>query len=343
MQECTVHRRSLLAVVAALAMAAGGLATAQDVSLNYESLSSLEEPIAVEIGDVTLALTGLVDTSLIYDSEDESTDAALLGNSQLTASTQLPNRWRVAVLYFGEYASGEGRVSGTESRYSDNAAISVGGMWGTLLGGDVSGVVREQTRRLRGAGNASLAFDDFLAALEDRGGAYLVRLGPWVLGTVVDENGDFDLGAMFQRPGANRDYRLTMRYTDGGYTAADGSVRYESRATGVGGELIFGSTSFDAAVGREELSANRSRAIRRYLSSGIRTKLGVVGLSLEGHVGRVAGEYERSVALGLQYDVARGLSVNLGLNYASARVTLDGASLLNTSDRSAAFSLRYSY
>lgn len=343
MMGCKAHRRALLAVVTTLGMAAGGSAAAQGVSLNYESLSSLEEPIAVEIGDVTLTLTGLLDTSLTYDSEVESTDAALLANSQITASTQLPNRWRVGVLYFGEYASDAGRRSGTQDRYSENAAVSVGGVWGTLFGGDVSGVVREQTRRQRGAGNASLAFDDVLTSLENRGGAYLGRFGPWVLGTVVDENGSFDLGAMFQRPGGNRDYRLTMRFTDGGYTAADGSVRYESRATGVAGEIIFGSTSFDAGVGQERLSAVGSQAVRRYVSSGVRTKLGVVGLSIEGHVGRVAGEYERSAALGLRYDVARGLSVNLGLNYASARVTLGGAKLLDTSERSAVFSLRYSY
>ena len=343
MTRCKVHRLRILSVFIAAAMATGGAAAAQDVSLNYESLSSLEEPIAVEVGDVTIALTGLLDTSLTYDSEEETTDVALLGNSQVTASTQLSNRWRVGVLYFGEYSSDEGQGSGMEDRYSDNAAVSVGGMWGTLLGGDVLGVVREQTRRRRGAGNASLAFDDILTTLEGRGGAYLGRFGPWVLGTVVDETGNYDIGATFQRPGGDRDYRLTMRFTDGGYTAADGSVRFDSWAAGVAGEVVFGSTTFGAGAGHESLSSAGSEADRRYVSSGIRTKFGVVSLSIEGHLGRIEGEYERSAALGLQYDVARGISANLGLNYARTKVTLDGARLLDRTDRSAVFSLRYSY
>ena len=44
-------------------------ATAQDISLNYERLSSMEEPLATEIGDLTLTLTGLVDAPLTADQE----------------------------------------------------------------------------------------------------------------------------------------------------------------------------------------------------------------------------------------------------------------------------------
>ena len=196
----------ILSVFIAAAMATGGAAAAQDVSLNYESLSSLEEPIAVEVGDVTIALTGLLDTSLTYDSEEESTDvspARQFPDHRLDPAPE-PLAGRGALLR--EYSSDEGQGSGMEDRYSDNAAVSVGGMWGTLLGGDVLGVVREQTRRRRGAGNASLAFDDILTTLEGRGGAYLGRFGPWVLGTVVDETGNYDIGATFQRPGGDRDY-----------------------------------------------------------------------------------------------------------------------------------------
>ena len=47
--------------------------------------------------------------------------------------------------------------AGSDERYADNVALSVGGVWGTVLGGNVSGVVREQTRRRRGAGNGTLA------------------------------------------------------------------------------------------------------------------------------------------------------------------------------------------
>ena len=37
----------------------------------------------------------------------------------------------------------QGYARKTIRSYSDNAAVSVGGTWGTMLGGDISGVVRE--------------------------------------------------------------------------------------------------------------------------------------------------------------------------------------------------------
>ena len=344
MTPCKALRLPVLGVVAVTAMAAAHPATAQNISLNYESLSSLEEPIATEIGDVTFLLTGLVDASLTRDTDDDDAGGAdLIGNFQLSALTQLSNRWRVGLTYFGQYATDDAPGSGTDDTYTDNAALSVGGVWGTVLGGDVSGVVREQTRRLRGAGNASLAFDDVLGVLEDRGGGYVGRFGPWVVSTVADGDGNFDLGATFQRPAGNKDYRLTLRATEGVYTAADGSGRFDTRAGGVVGELTYGSMSFDAGTGYERLSSNGPDADRWYVSSGVRTKTGVVSLSLEGHFGRIEGEDEVSAAFGLQYDVARGLSANLGLNYAKARVMLDGARFVDTRDSMAVLSLRYSF
>ena len=149
------------------------------------------------------------------------------------------------------------------------------------------GLVREQTRRRRGAGSASLAFDGALAGLETRGGAYTGRFGPWVLGAVVDAGGDSDLGATYQRPLETRDYRVALRLTRGEYTAADGSHRFDARAFEALGEIIFASTTFDASIGLERFSSVGPDAERKYASSGVRTKLGVVTVSVEGHVGRI--------------------------------------------------------
>ena len=328
----------------AAGIAAAHPAPAQDISLNYESLSSLEEPLATEVGDVTLVLTGIVDVSLIRNiGDDDDTDAGLVGNFQVGALTQLPNRWRVGLHYFGQYAAGEPSEFDGDDRYSDNAALSVGGTWGTVLAGDISGIVREQTRRLRGAGNASLAFDDAFGELADRGGGYIGRFGPWVAGTVADEDGNFDTGAVCQRPAGDKDYRLTLRITRGVYTAADGSRRFGTRALGIVGEVVYGSTSFDASLGHERFSSNGPGADRWYVSAGVRRKTGMVSLSLEGHFGRIEGQDELSVAVGLQYDLARGLSANIGLNHAEAEFTVGGTGFLDTRDTRGVFSLRYSF
>ena len=75
----------------------------------------------------------------------------------------------------------------------------------------------------------------------------------------------------------------------------------------------------------------------------VRRKTGTLSLSLEGHFGRIEDRDELSVAAGLQYDLARGLSANFGLNHAEARLTLDGARFVDTRETRGALSLRYSF
>ena len=332
-----------LATVVAVGVAAATPAAARDISLNYERLSSLEEPVATEIGDVTLLLNGLLDAAVIHDWEDDdATDTGLVGSIQISALTQLANRWRVGVRYFGQYADDDAPQTGSEEGYTDSVAVSAGSTLGTAFAGNVSGVVREQTRRLRGAGNAALAFDGPLGELDEWGGGYVGRFGPWVLSTVVDENAYFDLGATFQRPLGNKDYRLTLRATRGEYVAAD-TTRFDTSAAALVGEFIYGSSSFDVGVGCERFTSRRPNAERCYVSSGVRTKAGVVSLSLDGHVGRIEGEDEVSAALGAQYDIARGLSANLGLNYAEAPATVDGMRFSDIKTTSAVLSFRYSF
>lgn len=340
----TIRQGTGLAALAAIAlMGTGAPGAAQDLSLNYERLSSMEEPVAAEVGDVTLLLNGLVDGAVIHDRRaDDAAGTGLVGNLQISALTQLANRWRVGVRYFGQYADGGMPHAGSEDGYTDNAALSAGSSWGTALAGNVSGIVRERTRRRRGAGNAFLAFDGPLGALGELGGGYVGRFGPWVVGSAVDEDGDFDLGAVYRRPAGTADYRVAVRATRAEYVAADSS-RFDTVAAALAGELIYGSSSFDVGIGCERFSSARPDADRCYVSSGVRTKTGVVILSLEGHFGRIEGEDEVSAALGARYDISRGLSANLGLNHAEARATVDGVRISDTRETSAVLSFRYSF
>lgn len=335
-------RRALLPAAIVVA-GMGGSAFAEPLSLNYESLSSMEEPLAVEVADVTFILTGLVDAQWSIDTEGSNdTDTGLIGNFQATALTQLENRWLVDLSYFGQHASDPTTLFGTGDGYTDNAALSVGSYWGTVSGGNVSGIVRELTRRLRGAGNGALAFDDFLGAPEDRSGGYTGRFGPWIVGAVVDEDGNLDFGAVFQRPAGTRDWRMALRAAEGSF-GPRGGPRFDTKGLSLVGEVIYGSTTLDAGAGHERLSSKELGIDRQYVSVGVRTKTGAFSLSLEGHVGRIEGKDEASVALGGQYDIARGLSANLGLNHAKARTPLDGIMLLDIEETKAVLSLRYSF
>ena len=343
MSALTTLRHRLPGAILAAGMAMAGAAAAQDVSLNYERLSSMEEPLAVEIGAVTLVLNGLLDSSLTHDAEDsDASGAGFTGNVQFAALAQLSNRWRVGVTWFGQYTASDIFDDDTDENSTDNAALSVGGVWGTALAGNVSGTVREQTRRQRGTGNAALAFDGFLGGLDDAGAGYAGRFGPWMITAAADEDGNFDLGAMSQRPHGTSDYRATLRAYSGEHEAAGGR-KFDTAGAGVVGELIHGSTTLDAGVGFERFTSPGADADRWYASAGVRTKASALSLSLEGHYGRVEDGDEVSAALGVRYDIARGLSANLGVNHSRADATGDAVRVIDTEETKVILSMRYSF
>ena len=344
MTSRNIMRPSALAAAAAAALTLAGAPAAQELPLNYERLSSLEEPLATEIDDLTLLLSGILDSGVtLHVRDDDAGGTGFVGNAQLAALVQLRSRLRVGLTYFGQYEDGDVFDADGDDGYSDNAALSVGSFWGTLMAGNVSGIVREQTRRLRGAGNAALAFDDFLGGLGEWSAGYVGRFGPWVIASAVDEDGNVDLGAMSQRPHGTMDYRLALRANAGEYAAADGSRPFDTAAVGAVAELIYGSTLFDAGIGHERLMREGFDAGRWYVSAGVRRKTGALSLSVEGHFGQIEGSDEVSAALGVQYDVARGLSANLGVNHARSEAAAGGVRPVDTEESRTALSLRYSF
>lgn len=313
---------------------------AQDVSLNYDTLSSLEEPLAFELGDVTVELTGVIDVPVTFDisstPDGDDLDIGFTSNFQVTAETQLSNRWTLGVAYFGQYDE-------NSNDYTDNVAAYVGTSWGTLIGGNVDGLVREQTRRQRGVGNASLAFDSFYGGLDDWGGGYVGRFGPMQISGAVDDGGNFEIGTTFQRPIGLNDYRLSARFADGTFTSQDGTTTFDTRGGELVGELTYGSSIFDLSLGYERLTSAAVDADRWFISAGARTKINSWSLSAEAHYGEVDGQSEKSAAVGVGYDIARGLSLNLGLNYEDADINIGGVNLKSTDEFKGIFSLRYSF
>ena len=332
--------RALLqwAAVAAIALAAGS-AEAQ-VSLNYDNLSSFEEPLAFEIGEATVLVGGLVDVPVRLALDDgifrDDVDVSLTSNLDISVEMQLPNRWNIGVAYFGQYDE-------NTDDYADNVAGFVRTGWGSLIGGNVNGLVREATRRRRGVGNADLAFDDFYGRINRWGGGYSGRFGPTTLTGIIDGDGHFELGAQFQRPIGRRDYRITTRVAKARYLAADGLTDFATIGAGAVGEFVYGSSLFDLGFGYENLQAGGIDLDRWYLSGGAQTKIGVLSLSAAGHYGELDGTPESSASLGVRYDIARGLSTNLGVNARKAQITRDGVSVIDEDEASATASVRYSF
>lgn len=308
------------------------------LNLNYESLSSLEEPIAVHIGDTTLVWSGLVDLPLTFDLEDHSgSESGFRSNMQLSAETQLSNSWTLGAAYSGSYADD------LADTYDDNAALFVGGIWGVLSIGNVNGVVREETRRNRGVGNAILNYDDFLGSLEDEGIAYSGRFGPSRLSFSVDEDDNTELGWMYQRPFGNKDYRFSARFQSAEFTTDDG-VEFDTQGFGIVAELTYGSNVFDIGINHETLKAkNISSVDRWFVSSGVNRKVRRWTISGEILYGEVENQQEQSYALGIAYDVARGISLNLGVNYRNSNIELDRTFIRNEKATEGVLSLRYSF
>ncbi|MEO1488381.1 MAG: hypothetical protein AAFR88_02935 [Pseudomonadota bacterium] len=324
---------------------------AQEVSLNYDRLASLEEPIAIDLGNATLQLQGVLDAPLIAEfdeiADDDSIEAEFIGNFQVSFETQLKNRWTVGAVYFGQYSTDPSRVFLTNflgmDDYNDNVAGFVATSFGTVIGGNVNQQVRELTRRRRGVGNGFLAFDDFYGQLDRWGGAYTGRFGPSTIGVAVDENGDFEVGAVFQRPIGQRDLRFSGRFRQSRFTAGDGITEIESQGVGAVGEIEYGSSVFDLGAGLENLDAPGEDALRWFVSAGAQTQIGQIRLSGEAHYGEVEGDQEVSAGLGLGYDVARGLSLNLGLNYQDAQVVSGAIPIRNLEEGQAVASVRFSF
>ena len=102
-------------------------ASAEELSLNYERLSLIEEPIAMAVGGVTLLLHGVLDLPEVGSGDDRDTDeAGLIGNVEVTALAQLPNRWRVELGYFGQRATDAGLVPGSPDRTIDHGVLARG-------------------------------------------------------------------------------------------------------------------------------------------------------------------------------------------------------------------------
>ena len=252
------HAGFIAALVAVAALSACP-AKAQSGLPDLDQLLPMEEALAIEVGDVTLTLNGMIEAKYTAGSDDDANGEGLISSLEATAMTQLPNRWRVRLGYSGQYVTDESLGPDRDGKFSDDVFLSVGGIWGELLLGNVSDTVRDRIRRRQGFGNASLAFDDFHGEPTQRSAGYVGRFGPLVASGMVDDDSNIDLGLSFQRPigNGNRDYRFTLRSGQAAYAAQDGSVRFTSRGVGIVAEMIHGSTTVDFGLGHERFSSPR--------------------------------------------------------------------------------------
>ena len=326
--------------------------------VGYGDLSHLEEPLAWKWGKVTLTVSGVVVLAGRHDFNQDYIatrhDAEAGGVGQIEAQERLSNRWTVGFIYNGQitntghlYYSVCGLYCNTYApgnRYYNNDFVGyVRTSWGTLTLGNVGNAVRNDTRRRPGYGETVLIGDDFLGQMSRWGGAYQVRFGPVVSSVVVDQDGNFELGESYQRPLGTHDIRFTTRLRDSEVHIADGLGNLRSYGGGGVADLTYGSSIYDIGTGFEHMTGRGLDLNRWFVSSGARTKMGLLALSAEGHYGQIDGSPEKAATLGMSYAFARGLSTNIGLNYSDANVVRDGITIFKPNTESATASVRYAF
>ena len=302
------HHRLLLLAAFLKASLLGSVAAQEGFSFGYDTISFFEKPTAFDVGIGTLNTNLLIDQSILYGDSTDDYSAATRFLGLFNFGTQLTNGWQFNAQYLANY------VGFDDDDYRGNLAVSVTDYWGVLAVGQVTGSVFEKTRRQRGAGNASLAFDQFAGGLKDEGGFYSVRFNSYEFAATVDREGGFELGANFERPIGASSYFGGLRLRKG--ETITGGV---SRDT-LGGAAVFAYTyaslTIDSQVGIESVDSLYSGENEHLFSSlGLSYKTGALTVSAEAGISKLADQKRYSAAFGSRLDLARGLSLNLGVNY----------------------------
>lgn len=312
---------------------------AQSGGLNPDTLSFLEKPLAFEIFGATVNYNQLIDVPLVHDFNAKDTDIHPRSNFQMNIERQMRNALTLGATYFGSHDEKNA------NKHEDRWGAYVSGVWGRASGGEVNASVRVATRRWRGTGNAALEFDDVLGTLgeDDFGAAYQLRISAFTLNAGADENGHSDFGITYERPNRTVDIRATGRFTNSEISSADGATIFDTYAGSLTGQVEKGSFAADIGLGYEHFESTLANGVRMFISTGLHYKIRKLTLSAEGYWGEIDGDTEKSTAFGARYDLARGLSLNLGYNYANSDAAIDGVTIQSVDMSEVLGSLRYEF
>ncbi|MEO0372096.1 MAG: hypothetical protein AAF231_11615 [Pseudomonadota bacterium] len=318
-----VFKNTALTMAASLAafFATPQIASAQQQSglLGYDDLSFFEEGLATDLGGAVLRFQFLLDQAYI----DNPAPGADDWNTTLQFSTalrgELSNGWFTGVAYTGIFDTDD---AGGNDRHL--YSVFVDAPWGTLSLGRVTGLLENTVARRNRVGNATLAAGRGLGGLNETGLHYVRAVNAYQIHFAADEEGDAQAALFFEAPIGTGAHTFGIR-------GGTGKVQHRSPAVGTGSieeiagfyGYTLGSLSVGAELGMQDISLTGAPAsmAQRYASLGTNYKVGRTSLSAELGWSRFMGATSRSAGLGVRYDIARGFSGNLGLNYIDAGAT----------------------
>nr|MBI1228754.1 hypothetical protein [Cytophagales bacterium] len=324
-----------LLTLCSLAPFSAAFANGQSVPINYDNLSFFEEPLAVEIGPATLNGNFLIDQAAEYNftSDNDTYNTRAVGRVRL--ETELPNTVQVAAEYVGRYD----RLADNDENdeYTDDFAFFIYDEWGSFAAGNVTETVHENTRRTRGFGNADLENDDFLGTLDETGASYSVRYNSYEVSLAADQEGHAEAGLTFEQPIGKSVYYASARLRKGDTAEGNGtSDEGDTLGTAIVGQYVYATFLIATQLGYEtvDVDVTNDKNDHFFGSLGVLYKYGAYRFSAEGSLGDYDGDERRAFALGSRIDVARGVSLNTGVNY----------SFVNDTDNTTALtSIRYEF
>ena len=306
-----------LTVLALCAYSAPAFADGQGVPINYDNLSFFEEPLAARVGPATVSANLLFDQAAQYNTRSDRDTYNTRINGDFMIETELSNSWQVGARYVANYD----RLENNDElkKYVDNLALFAEDEWGTVAVGNVTGSVRELSRRKRGFGNSDLKFDNFVGELDETGAFYSIDYNAFNVALTADQEGRAEVGLSFEQPYGTRVWGAGVRLRKGDIAEnLHNGERGDTYGATVVGSYTYASTLINGQIGYEHVdddNATITESDHVFGSVGMQYKYGAYRFSADGAVSEFNDETRRSVALGSRIDMARGASVNLGVNY----------------------------
>lgn len=321
----TISLACLISFIGSLPAYAGGL--------NSDAITFFEKPFTYEAFDGVFELN--TNVAVGYQSQNN-------GNSKFDTHElvtlygfykQLDNGTETSITYFSDYANER------NDAYEDLIRISAKDQWGEVIVGDVSSLIFERTNRFNGDNLIpNISNDQFSLPLDNYGVFYQWQTPATQWMIAVDKDANIEVGTRYYKPINGVEYVLSAHANHVENDRGDAQGVNASDSIALTAQAQRGRWIVDTQLLSEKLSLLSGNSITlKGFSGGIHYKGNRWQVSMNAtERENELDDTERRIGIDAQYDVARGLSLNLGTNVFNTE-------LLPNKLRSHAVSIQYQY
>jgi hypothetical protein len=295
------------------------------------------KPIAFQYKTGVIELSNSINLGIRSEENGDSTFDNHQVESQLSYATQLNNDWDLNVSYTANYANER------FDSYQDVLRASVQDQWGEIVIGNISSIIYDRTRRQIAAGlldtNLSITRDSFTLPLKRTGLFYQWQNPNLQLMFALDRQANIEIGSRYYKILNGNEIVISSRLNNIDNDIADAQGVSESQSYAIMFQLQRGRWVADLQYQQEKLSllSSPDSLDLNTTSAGLNYSLNrwqwsVSAITKENEL----NDTEKTIAIGMQYDIARGLSLNFG-------ASVNNTKLFPERFQSYAVSLKYDF